>query len=300
MLVWHKDGSLSLCQAYLIRILLNDKDMSESKGVKTPFNSNFHKEIYEKGEVVSITSFQQAIRSLNYLAQHTRPNIMFTVNQLLRYSVKPTIKHLTMIKHLMEYLKATLNFSLTFTKQESTKISILPGWADNDYANDRIDRKSISGILTSVFGNAISWLSKKKTVVARSTTEAEFIAMNICAKQLQWISFLFMEMGMEDSKPTMLNNNSGATMIAKQAALNANTKHIEVCYKNIRDIVSKKQLTIEKIGTEDMLADVLTKPLGVQKLLKVYSQLHLKEFRGVLRKESPFEDNGRKMFQEMG
>ncbi|MBW0519745.1 hypothetical protein O181_059460 [Austropuccinia psidii MF-1] len=146
-----------------------------------------------------------------------------------------------MIKHLMRYLKATLNFSLTFTKQESTKISILEGWADNDYANDRIDRKSISGILTSVFGNPISWLSKKKTVVARSTTEAEFLAMNICAKKLQWISFLFMEMGMEDSKPTLFDNNSGATIIAKQAALNANTKHIEVCYKNLRDIVLKKQ-----------------------------------------------------------
>ncbi|MBW0533911.1 hypothetical protein O181_073626 [Austropuccinia psidii MF-1] len=187
MIVWNNDGSLSLCQTDLIRRLLYDNDMSESKGVKTPCNGNFHTEIDDKGEAVAITPFQQAIGSLNYLAQHTRPDIMFTVNQLSRYSVKPTIKHWTMIKHLMRYLKATSNYSLSFTKQKGKKTSILDGWADADYANDRTDRKSISGILTSVFGNPISWLSKKQTVVAQSTTEAEFIAMNTCAKQLQWM-----------------------------------------------------------------------------------------------------------------
>ncbi|MBW0531097.1 hypothetical protein O181_070812 [Austropuccinia psidii MF-1] len=81
------------------------------------------------------------------------------------------------------------------------------------------------------------------------------------------------------------------TTIWEQAALNANTKHIKVRYQYLRDIISKKQLTIEQVQTEDMLADVLTKPLGVQKLLEVYPQLHLKELRGVLRKESPFEIN---------
>ncbi|MBW0542686.1 hypothetical protein O181_082401 [Austropuccinia psidii MF-1] len=293
MIVWHDDGSLSLGQSDLVKRLLHDNDMSESKGVKTPCNGNFHTEIDDEGEVVAITSFQQAIGSLNYLAQHTRPDIMFTVNQLSRYSVKPTVKHWTLIKHLMRYLKATISYSLLFTKQDIKQVCILEGWADADYANDRMDRKSISGILTSVFGNPISWLSKKQTVVAQSTTEAEFIAMNICAKQLRWMSFLLMEMGIKDSKPVLYNDNSGATIIARQAALNVNTKHIEVRYQYLRDIVSKKQLTIEQVGTEDMLADVLTKPLGVQKLLKLYPLLHLKEFRGVLRKESSFEADER-------
>ncbi|MBW0521051.1 hypothetical protein O181_060766 [Austropuccinia psidii MF-1] len=91
----------------------------------------------------------------------------------------------------------------------------------------------------------------------------------------------------------LYNDNSGATIIARQAALNVNTKNIEVWYQYLREIVSKKQLTIEQVGTEDMLADVLTKPLGVQKLLKLYPLLHLKEFRGVLRKESSFEADER-------
>ncbi|MBW0578261.1 hypothetical protein O181_117976 [Austropuccinia psidii MF-1] len=149
---------------------------------------------------------------------------MFTVNQLLQYSIKPTIKHWTAIKHLMRYLKATINLSLTFSKR--TNKTLLEGWADADYENNRTDRKSITGILASVYGNPISWLGKKKTVVAQSTTEAEFIAMNICTEQLHWMSFLLMETGIEDSKPTLYNYNSRATTIAKQATLNPNTKHI--------------------------------------------------------------------------
>ncbi|MBW0553555.1 hypothetical protein O181_093270, partial [Austropuccinia psidii MF-1] len=71
MMIWHEAGSLSLCQTNLIRRLLHDNDMSEIKGVKTLCNGNFHTEIDDKGESVAITPFQQAIGSLNYLAQHT-------------------------------------------------------------------------------------------------------------------------------------------------------------------------------------------------------------------------------------
>ncbi|MBW0537429.1 hypothetical protein O181_077144 [Austropuccinia psidii MF-1] len=196
MITWQKDGSLGLSQSDLIRKLLYDKNMSDSKGVKTLFNGNFHTEIEDEGEIIAITAYQRAIGSLNYLAQHNRPDIMFTINQLSRYSIKPTIKHWVAIKYLMRYLKATINLSLAFSKR--TNKTLLEGWADADYANDRTDRKSIPGILTSVYGNSISWLIKKETVVAQSDTEAEFIAMNIYAKQLRWMSFLLLEMGIED------------------------------------------------------------------------------------------------------
>ncbi|MBW0528411.1 hypothetical protein O181_068126 [Austropuccinia psidii MF-1] len=130
------------------------------RGVKEPSNGNFFTEIDDKGELVDITSFQHAIGTLNYLEQHTCPDIMY------------------------------------MTEMKNT---ILEGWADANDANDRTDRKSISGVLTSVYGNPTSWLSKKQTAVVQSTTEAKFITMNICAKQLCWISFILIEMGLEDS-----------------------------------------------------------------------------------------------------
>ncbi|MBW0553967.1 hypothetical protein O181_093682 [Austropuccinia psidii MF-1] len=109
MITWHKDGSLGLSQSDLIRKLLYDNHMSDSKGIKTPCNGNFHTGIDNEGDIIAITAYQRAIGSLNHLAQHTRPDIMFILNQLSRYSIKPTIKHWTAIKHLMRYLKATIN-----------------------------------------------------------------------------------------------------------------------------------------------------------------------------------------------
>ncbi|MBW0540521.1 hypothetical protein O181_080236 [Austropuccinia psidii MF-1] len=237
-------------------------------------------EINNEGEPIAITPYQQAIGSLNYLAQHTQPDIMFTVNQLSRYSTKPTGKHWTAIKHLLCYLKGMMKFVLEFTK--TTNKTVLAGWADADYANDKSDRKYISGYAITFFGNPISWWSKKQSVVAQSTTEAEFIALNVCVKQLHWMSYLLSDMGYDSARPVLFNENSGATTISKQASLNINTKHIEVRFQYVCNLVLKKQLDILQVASADMIADVLTKPLGLQKLNVVYQQLHLKEIRGVL------------------
>ncbi|MBW0551936.1 hypothetical protein O181_091651 [Austropuccinia psidii MF-1] len=109
---------------------------------------------------------------------------MFTVNQLSKYSLKPNAKHWTAVKHLLRYLKNTMTMTLQYSKKTSEPDKILAGWADADYVNSKQDRKSITGYVTTVFGNPISWVSKKQSVVAQSTTEDEFIAMNICVKQL--------------------------------------------------------------------------------------------------------------------
>ncbi|MBW0567328.1 hypothetical protein O181_107043 [Austropuccinia psidii MF-1] len=239
-------------------------------------------EIDNEGEVVAITPYQQAIGSLNYLAQHTRPDIMFTVNQLSRYSTKPTSKHWTAVRHLLRYLKGTMLFVLIFSKAKDKDETMLVGWADSNYANDKIDRKSISGYVIAFFGNPICWWSKKQLVFAQSTTEAEFIAMNVCVKQLRWTSYLLADIGLDMAKPILYNDNSGATTISKQASLNAKKKHIEVQFQYVRDLVMKKQLNVIQVRSGDMIADVLTKPLGLQKLTEVYQQLHLKEIRGVL------------------
>ncbi|MBW0477039.1 hypothetical protein O181_016754 [Austropuccinia psidii MF-1] len=286
---WKKNNTLEISQTDLIIKLLHDHDMDDSKGVKTPCNGNLISELDNEGEVIATNNYQKAIGSLNYLAPHIRPDIMFMVNQLSKYSIRPNAKHWTAVKHLLQYLKSTITMTLYYSKKTNEPDKILAGWADADYANSKQDRKSITGYVTTVFGNPISWVTKKQSVVAQSTTEAEFIAMNICVKQLRWMSYLLNDLGINSSKPTLYNDNSGALTISKQATLNDNTKHIEVRYQYLRELVLKKKLDIVQVSSEDMIADVLTKPLGVQKLLAVYQQLGLKDHRGVLRIRDPIE-----------
>ena len=75
--------------------------------------------------------------------------------------------------------------------------------------------------------------------------------------------------------PILKNNNSGATIIIKEAKLNENTKQIKVCFQYVLELVTKKQLIMQQVSTNNMIADGLTKPLGYLKLEKSRSQLHL-------------------------
>ncbi|MBW0534081.1 hypothetical protein O181_073796 [Austropuccinia psidii MF-1] len=279
---WSKNG-LEINQTDLIIRLLRHCGMDECKSVKTPCNGNFLSEIGSNlsEEAHEVTLFQQAIGSLNYLAHHTRPDILFTTNQLSKHSLKPNQYHWSALKHLLRYLSGTKDRRLVY-KQQLIKEG-LTGWADADYANDKEDRKSITGYVILAFGNPICWLSKKQLIVAQSTTEAEYVAMNICSKQLRWLTFVLNDLGHYSSQPVLFNDNSGAVTISKQASLNANTKHIEVRYQYVRDCVLKNLIKVVQVSTNDMIADVLTKPLGVLKLQEAYKQLNLEDPGGVLK-----------------
>ncbi|MBW0580947.1 hypothetical protein O181_120662 [Austropuccinia psidii MF-1] len=154
-----------------------------------PCNGNFLDKIKPNlsDNIVRITSFQQAIRSSKNLDYHTRPEVMFTVNQISKYSNKPNKCQWNALKNLLHYLNGTKGKCLDY-KWESMK-EALNGWADADYANDKKDRKLIAGYVILSFRNPIRWLIKKKLVVAQSTTEAEYIAIKIFSKQLQWLTF---------------------------------------------------------------------------------------------------------------
>ncbi|MBW0517791.1 hypothetical protein O181_057506 [Austropuccinia psidii MF-1] len=202
MVKWSTDKIL-IGQTDLITRILQQFNMDECKSVKTPCNSNFLNEL-ESGisnQVFDKTLFQQAIGSINYLAHHTRPDILFTVKELSRYSTKPNQCHWNGLKPLLRYLKGCKYKCLVYT--QCTTKDKLTGWADADYANIKDDLKSITGYVILTFGNPVCWLRKKQLVVAQLTTEAEYIAMNICMKQLRWITFVLNDLGCGNIQPTL-------------------------------------------------------------------------------------------------
>ncbi|MBW0514161.1 hypothetical protein O181_053876 [Austropuccinia psidii MF-1] len=101
--------------------------------------------------------------------------------------------------------------------------------------------------------------------------------------RIRWMTFLLTDLGQSTTKPTIFNDNSGAVTISSQASLNANTKHIEIRYQYVRDMVVKGLIQVRQVGTNEMVADVLTKPMGIKKIQDVHKQLHLKNQGGVSR-----------------
>ncbi|MBW0586885.1 hypothetical protein O181_126600 [Austropuccinia psidii MF-1] len=86
------------------------------------------------------TEYQQAIGTLNYIAQHTCPDIAYTVNSLSRYTTHPINKHWVALKHLLCYLKVTLCLSLGLGQSCGSDMGGLVGWADANYTNNQMDR----------------------------------------------------------------------------------------------------------------------------------------------------------------
>ncbi|MBW0524453.1 hypothetical protein O181_064168 [Austropuccinia psidii MF-1] len=179
---WLKDGSLFLSQESFA-LVINEESNSFDK-----------------------TLYQRAIGYVNYLSQHTRPDLLYTINQLSRFSTKPNLIHWNAMKHVLRYIKGTVDWGIHYQVRQKANESrpVLEGWADSDYANCSIDRRSVSGNMIMVFGNPISWLSKRQSIIAQSTTEAEFISMNICSKQLRWLSMLMVnDMNISMTKPVL-------------------------------------------------------------------------------------------------
>ena len=108
------------------------------------------------------------IGSLMYLT-NIRPNICFVVNTLSQYMTQPRQVHIVAAKHMMRYLKGTVEYGLWLSVDCEFK---LQGFTDSDWTENVKDRKSTSGCCFKLESTLISWFNRKQTSVALSTTEA--------------------------------------------------------------------------------------------------------------------------------
>jgi hypothetical protein len=137
------------------------------------------------------------------------------------------------------------------------------GFVDSDYASDKDDRKSISGFFVTIGGCLVSWGSKKQSGVTLSSTEAEFVAMSIAATEIKFVVSLLTEIGGESpSLPSILReDNTGAIFMAKNTAIGQRTKHVDIRYRFVNDMVQQGDLSVVHIPGDENPSDVMTKNL---------------------------------------
>ncbi|GJX55809.1 putative ribonuclease H-like domain-containing protein [Tanacetum coccineum] len=127
---------------------------------------------WNNGEEVDVHMYRSMIGSLMYLTS-SRPDIMFAVCGCARYQVNPKVSHLYSMKRIFRYLKGQPKLGLWYPKDSPFD---LVAYTDSDYAGESLDRKSTTGGYQFLGCRLISWQCKKQTVVANSTTEAEYVA----------------------------------------------------------------------------------------------------------------------------
>jgi Reverse transcriptase (RNA-dependent DNA polymerase)/gag-polypeptide of LTR copia-type len=216
-------------------------------------------------ERIDASQYQQLIGSLMYAMVLTRPDFAFVLGCLARYMSDPAVHHGHAAKELMRYIRSTISQKIRFGPGGDEHFVI---FTDADWANDKSDRKSVSGGVGIFHGGPFCWMSKKQRSVAKSSCESEYIAQAMYASQGQWAAQVFRDLGMpeyiSDSGQTvdMRGDNQGALALVKNPHLHERSKHIDVCHHYIRDLAEKKKLRVTYVPTAEMPADGMTKPLA--------------------------------------
>ena len=148
--------------------------------------------------------------------------------------------------------------------------------SDADWAGDINTRKSTSGYIFKLGSATISWKSKRQSVVALSSTEAEYVALCSATQEVVWLRRLLAGIGFVQEEATTLDeDNQGTIALAKNPYNHIRTKHIEIKYHFVREVVERKEIQILYCATDRMIADVMTKPLPKTKFAEFRSGMGL-------------------------
>lgn len=265
---------LKLSQTEYAKKVLQRFEMANCKAVSTPMEHQFENASLTDSPVDQ-TLYRQAIGSLMYLMVCTRPDICFVVGRLSQFMEKPTKSLWTAVKRVFRYIAGTLSTGIVYTGDQKGPVNLV-GFSDSDWAGCKIDRKSTTGFVFFVAGGAVSWKSKKQSVVTTSTAEAEYLAMGSAAQECIWISRLFnFASGRSTLQPEVYVDNQGSIKMAKNDASGNRTKHIDIKYHLVRDLLNEGKFKLSYCPSNDMVADILTKPLAKVLFQKHYSSLGL-------------------------
>jgi len=246
--------------------------MTDAYGADTPIDIHVSLDIAadDTDNPIDQTEYLALVGSLMYAAIGTRPDISYAVGLLSSYNANPRTRHLTAAKRVLRYLKKTKDLKLVYTG--TTGKHDLHGFVDSDWAKSQ-DRKSIGGYAFMLGNAAISWSSKKQTLVAQSTKEAEYTAFNEASREALWLRQLLSDINNRGSQPqadperpvanttVIYADNQGAIKHTNTEGITARTKHFDIYLKHARDLQQKGIARFTYIQSAENTADILTKGL---------------------------------------
>lgn len=289
---WSYDMEMLLSAKGLWNHCLTEAEQMIELGQFLEFSQVEKKMILPKNETESEdldpnVPFREAVGSLNYLSTCTRPDISYAVNRCARAMQNPKKQDWINVKRIFRYLQKTKSLGITYSKGG---LNLIIGYSDASYAPESKDRKSTSGYVFIKNGGAISWKSKRQPIISLSSMEAEYIALNTAGKEGIWLRKLEKDVIGKNHQLEILEDNQSTIKTAQNFIHNDRSKHIDVRYHWIREKVENEELGLKYCKTDDMAADMFTKPLG-----RILLQRHKKTIglSDALRLEVREDDEGR-------
>ncbi|CAL1400060.1 unnamed protein product [Linum trigynum] len=255
-----KKGIILNQRKYVLDILA-DTGFQATRPCSSPIEQNHQLGRTASPPAPDPAAFCRLVGRLLYLTV-TRPDITYVVNLLSQAVHAPTQDHLATAHRVLRYLKGSPGRGLLFPVNHSLKLT---AYCDADWDGCQTTRRSTTGYFIRLGSSPVSWRTKKQSVVARFSAEAEYRAMASTVCEILWLRWLLQDLGVPPQGPTPLYcDNQAALHIAANPVFHERTKHVEMDCHFVRERVQSLDIAPRKIPTAEQPADLFTKGLGVE------------------------------------
>jgi hypothetical protein len=261
-------GVTRLHQAPYIAQLLERQGMADCRPAHTPLAPNTELMLSTTSSPdlssprlspAKVHEYRLLTGSLAYLATTSRPDLALAVHQLSRSLSAPTEQHQAAAQHVLRYLRGHPHRDMVY-RENSSAGHQLQAFVDATWASERSSSRSVSGFLFQLAGGPVSWAAKLQTLIAHSSTEAEYVAASAAARECSWLRNVLMEIGLAQTRPTRLReDNAGVLALAQSPMTGQRSRHLVLREHHVREAQSTGVIALEYCPTSDNLADLCTK-----------------------------------------
>jgi hypothetical protein len=221
------------------------------------------------------STMRSLIGSAGYIATGTRPGIKFCVSALSRVADNPSRDHLKAAHRVIAYIYQTRSMPLVFTTSQWSGLdgvtyrSGLPvAWADASLGNSGFSelKRSFGGYVICINGAAFCTRSGLQKTTADSSAKAEVIEIYNATREIVYLHQLYANLSMPLVDPVVLHeDNSAAISIMELTSAGSASRHFEIKYFWVHEIIKNGILMLNKCDTKHMLADIFTKALPIDR-----------------------------------
>ena len=212
----------------------------------------------ENKSVIEKVPYREAVGSLMFLAVVSCRDIAYAVNSVSKFSEKHDASHWNVVKRIVKYVAGSIDFGIVY--EAANENFDLTGYTDSDYTGDIDTRRSTSGFVFFLCDGAVTWCCQRQKTVTLSTTEAEYVAAALAAREAVWLRQVLKDLAREQNDATCLFiDNQSAIRMLKNPEFHKRTKHIDVKFHFVRDLVENNTLVTKFVSSDEQRADVFTK-----------------------------------------
>lgn len=214
--------------------------------------------IKNEEDVMMETEYRKLVGKLLWTVKKESPDCANAVRELSAHLSSPGKLHWDAIGRIVGFLAG--NRKRVLKMRIPTRLQIV-GYGDSNWAASRETQKSTTGFLITIGGCLVSWLSKAQPSVTLSSTEAEYVALSMCAQEIKFIKMLLDEIvpGKAEMPSILREDNTGAIFTAQNQQIGTRTKHIDVKYHHVKDMLEDGELVLKFVRSEENFADLMTK-----------------------------------------